>query len=405
MDFDFRAANPAEMDAFGELTAYAYGGAFGYGDDNLAQTATRPEWTLCAFDGARLAASYATLPLTARANGKAVAMGGVTTVATAPEYRRRGLLRAITKRALEAQREAGQSVAALWASQAAIYQRYGYTSATAQIGYQIDSVDLQLLTPASESMRVSRGPVAQLMPEIKALYRSFIAQRSLYLHRSGPLWQSNVLNDNGGTHPIRAAVCRDETGAAQGYVIYTLVDGRIDHRARNQLLEIRDLAALNLDAYRALWEFLGKHDLVGRISWQRAPMDDPLAELLAEPRLLHSQSHEGLWLRLVDVATAMAARGYQCDGEISFSVGADTLTPWNDGSYRLTVSNGIAEVARISTATEISIDRKHLASVWCGRHRLSTLANWGLVTGDPDAITHADILLATRTQPHCPDHF
>ena len=76
MDFDFRAANPAEMDAFGELTAYAYGGAFGYGDDNLAQTATRPEWTLCAFDGARLAASYATLPLTARANGKAVAMGG-----------------------------------------------------------------------------------------------------------------------------------------------------------------------------------------------------------------------------------------------------------------------------------------------------------------------------------------
>jgi predicted acetyltransferase len=405
MEFEFRAVNAAEMDQFGELTAYAYGGAFGYGEDNLAKTATRPEWTLCAFDGPRLAASYATLPLTARANGKAVAMGGVTTVATAPEYRRRGLLRSITTRALEAQREAGQSVAALWASQAAIYQRYGYTAATAQISYQIDSVDLQLLTPADDSLRVSRGSVSELMDDIKSLYRTFIAERSLYLHRSSGLWQSNVLNDNNSKLPIRAAICRDETGGARGYVIYTLADGKVSHRARNQLLAVGDLVATDLAAYRALWVFLGKHDLVGSITWQRAPLDDPLPELLAEPRLLNTQAHEGLWLRLVDIAAALAARGYQCDGEVSFSVEADPLTPWNDGSYRLNVSNGSAEVARISTATEFTIDRKHLASAWCGRHRLSTLANWGLVTGDPAAIARADVLLATRYQPHCPDHF
>lgn len=405
MEFDFRSASAAEMAAFGELTAYAYGGAFGYGDDNLAQSATRPEWTLCAFDGSRLAASYATLPLTVRANGKAMAMGGVTTVATAPEYRRRGLLRAITTRALAAQREAGQSVAALWASQAAIYQRYGYTSASTQVNYQIDSVDLRLLTPAVDSVQVSRGSVAELMPEIKNLYRNYIAERSLYLHRSAPLWQSNVLNDNGATHPVRSAICRDEAGTARGYVIYTLVDGKVDHRARNQLLEVRDLVAVDLEAYKGLWEFLGKHDLVGRISWARAPLDDPLPELLAEPRLLHSQPYEGLWLRLVDVAAAMAGRGYQCDGEISFSVGADALTPWNDGTFRLTVSKGTAEVARISSEPEFSIDRKHLASVWCGRHRLCTLANWGMVTGDPEAIGRADTLLATHSQPHCPDHF
>ena len=405
MQFEFRAASAAEMAEFGELTAYAYGGAFGHGDDNLAQSATRPEWTLCAFAGNRLAATYATLPLTTRANGKAAAMGGVTTVATAPEYRRRGLLREITSRAFAVQHEAGQSVAALWASQSAIYQRYGYSSATIQTGYRIDTADLNLLSRASEAMSVSRGSLADLMPDIKAVYRSFIAPRSLYLHRSGPLWQSNVLNDSGSNQPIQTAVCRDAAGQPRGYVVYTLQDGKVNHRARNQLLEIRDLVAEDADAYLAIWEFLAKHDLVGAISWQRAPLDDPLPELLAEPRLLHSQPHEGLWLRLVDVSAAFAQRGYCLDGETSFSVAPDTLTPWNDGSYRLTVSDGSAQVTRISTPTDFSIDRKHLASVWCGRHRLSTLANWGMVSGDPAAIRRADTLLATEYQPHCPDHF
>lgn len=405
MNFEFRAATAAEMTQFGDLTGYAYGGAFGYGDGNLAQSATRPEWTLCAFDGTTLAASYATLPLTTRLNGNAVAMGGVTTVATAPEYRRRGLLRAITSRALAEQREAGQSVAALWASQAAIYQRYGYTSATLQRSYQIDSVDVQLLEPANGSHTVTRGDPAELMPGIKDLYRSYIADRSLYLHRSGALWQNNPLAERDDGHPVRAALCRDTGGTPQGYLLYTLIDGQVDHRARNQALEIRDLVALNLDAYRTLWQFLASHDLVGSITWQRAPADDPLPELLMEPRLLHGGSHEGLWLRLVDVAAALSARGYHHEGESCFSVADDPLTPWNDGVYQLTVSNGGAEVARTTKSPDWHIDRKALASAWCGRHRLTTLHNWGLVSGDRAAIERADILLATQYSPHCPDHF
>jgi len=405
MNIEFRAATPAEMSQFGALTAYAYGGAFGEGENNLAMTATRPEWTLCAFDGSALVASYATLPLTTRGNGNAVALGGVTTVATAPEYRRRGLLRAITSQALEHQLEAGQSVAALWASQAAIYQRYGYTSASAQLSYQIDTTDLQLLDTASNTMDVSRGPLDTIMDDVKAAYRSYIAPRTLYLHRSSALWQSNVLTATDQSGPVYGALCRDGDNQVRGYVLYTLRDSRVEHRARSQLLEIRDLVALDIDAYRALWRFLGRHDLVGRISWQRAPLDDPLPELLAEPRLLHAAGNEGVWLRIVDVAGAMAARGYCCDGEITFSVSDDQLTPWNDGGYHLTVSNGQASVERTGRTTELNLTCKALASIWCGRHRLSQLAHWGLVDGSPDIMARADSLLATRHLPHCPDHF
>jgi predicted acetyltransferase len=271
--------------------------------------------------------------------------------------------------------------------------------------YRIDTVDVRLLEPASGDLSISRGTAAALMPEIKTLYRSFVANRILYLHRSGSLWLSNAIAEHTDGHPLYAALCTAADGTPQGYVIYTLIGDRVEHRARGQELEIRDLVALSLDAYRTLWSFLASHDLVGRIRWDRAPSDDPLPELLAEPRMLHQDGHEGLWLRLVEIPAALRERGYLHDGETCFSVTEDPLTPWNDGTYRLTVHNGDADVERTSQTPQWHIDRKALASAWCGRHRLNTLANWGLVSGDQAAIDRADALLATRHEPHCPDHF
>ncbi|MFL2523524.1 MAG: GNAT family N-acetyltransferase [Candidatus Azotimanducaceae bacterium] len=53
-------------------------------------------------------------------------MAGISVIGTRPEYRRQGLVRTIMTRAFAEQRERGQTLAGLWASQAAIYQRYGF---------------------------------------------------------------------------------------------------------------------------------------------------------------------------------------------------------------------------------------------------------------------------------------
>jgi len=124
MDIDIRPASTEEMGQLGLMASYSYGGAFGDGEDNIAVSGNRPEWTLCAFDrGAKdengrplMATSYAAFPFTIRANGRAMAMAGISVVGTRPEYRRRGLLRQIITRAFAEQRERGQSVAGLWAS-------------------------------------------------------------------------------------------------------------------------------------------------------------------------------------------------------------------------------------------------------------------------------------------------
>ena len=135
--FDIRPASAEEMGQLGLMASYSYGGAFGDGEDNIAASGTRPEWTLCAFDPTArtefgqplMATSFAAIPFTIRANGRAMAMAGISVIGTRPEYRRQGLVRAIMTRAFAEQRERGQSLAGLWASQAAIYQRYGFAPA------------------------------------------------------------------------------------------------------------------------------------------------------------------------------------------------------------------------------------------------------------------------------------
>ena len=62
MDIEFRPATAEEMGQFGMLAGYVYGGAYGDGPDNLVASATRPEWTLCAFEGSRLVSSFSTIP-------------------------------------------------------------------------------------------------------------------------------------------------------------------------------------------------------------------------------------------------------------------------------------------------------------------------------------------------------
>ena len=404
-NFEIRPATEAEMGQIGLLTSYVYGGAFGDGEDNFTTRNNRPEWTLCAFDGPTLAASYGAIPFTMRANGSAMAMAGVTIVGTLPEYRRRGLLRRITEQSFADMRERGQTVAALWASQAAIYQRYGYSLCSVQRRYEIDTVDVRLLAEPAPGYEVQRQPTADAFPVLKSLYRDFVADRSLYLHRSTPLWQANALADREADGPVQVALCNDPAGTATGYVIFTLREGKVDHPARGQEIIIRDMAWLHPDACRALWAFLARHDLVGRILWGNAPADDPAWELFTEPRMLNAQDKEGVYFRIVDVPGALAGRGYDQDGELVIGIDADREAPWNTGRWRLTVSSGEAEVSPVTSAADVTFTIKSLSSAFSGFRRVRQLAGWGLVQGSAEAIARADALLATRHAPHSPDHF
>ena len=405
MNVEIRPATAAEMADLGILGGYVYGGSFGDGPNNVVATANLPEWTLCAFVDGQLASSFTNIPFTMRANGKAMRLAGVSTIGTQPEYRRRGLVRRIHTQAFADMRDAEQPVAALWASQAAIYQRYGYAMTSVLRHYAVDTVDVRFFDGDDGSGRVARLELESAYDTLKGIYIAFIADRTCYLHRAKALWLQNALEEVEADGPIWAAVHADDDGKAQGYVVYTLRAGKVDHAARGQEIVIRDLAWLTQDAYRSLWRFIASHDLVGRVRWHSAPVDDPGPELFMEPRMLNARDHEGAWFRLVDAPAALAGRGYDIDAELAVGIADDPLTPWNNGVWHLETGSEGAHARPTRAAPDIRLNVKALASLWTGFRSASELASWGLLDGDRGAVARADAMFRTRHAPHCPDHF
>ncbi|MDA1075369.1 MAG: GNAT family N-acetyltransferase [Proteobacteria bacterium] len=405
MTIQIRPATASEMGQLGELTSYGYGGAFGDGPDNIPATSIRAEWTLCAFDGPRMVASFATIPFTMRANGNAMAMGGVSTVVTIPEYRRQGLLRRLMTDSFEHMRERKQPVASLWASQAAIYQRYQYAQATQLRHYTIDTVDIVFHDGNWGTGTVARTSITEGLDDLRDLYRSYVADGTCYLHRAQVRWSTNLFETTAADGPPEIAIARDEDGVPVGYVIYTLRSARVNHPSRNQEIKIRDLVWLTADAYRRLWHFIAQHDLVGRVVWTSAPIDDPAPDLFTEPRLLNCQDKEGTWLRIVDVAGALAGRGYTQNGKLRISLPQDKMTPWNAGTWELDASPEGATVKPSDKNPDISLSLKSLASLFCGMRSAHDLARAGMIEGNQQAIEGAHKVFATQAKPHCPDHF
>ena len=411
MSIEIRPATAPEMGQLGLMGAYSYGGAFGDGPDNVVATGTRPEWTLCAFDiGMKradgqptMATSFSAFPFTTRVNGNAVSLAGISTVGTRPEYRRQGLVRKIMTQAFADQYARGQCLAGLWASQAAIYQRYGFAASGGLREYRVDTPDIRL-HPNFELLPISRFEGTEVLDAVREVYKRFIAQRTGYLHRGKSLWLNNVFTPPSEDGPAYVALA-GSLEAPTGYLIYTLRAGRVAHRARAQEICVRDFAWLDLPSYGSLWHYLARHDLVGRVVWSRAPLDDPAADVFVEPRLLHSQDLEGSWWRVVDVKTALEQRGYDVEGSLVLAITEDELAPWNNGRWRLDVGPDGAGVQATDAPADIELSVRALSSLYSGHRSARHLANAGLLAGETLTVANLDRMMRTRFAPHCPDHY
>jgi predicted acetyltransferase len=89
---------------------------------------------------------------------------------------------------------------------------------------------------------------------------------------------------------------------------------------------------------------------------------------------------DGLWLRLIDVPGALAARQYSCPSDMVIEV-RDDLLPGNAGCWRLRAGDsGAASCKRTTAAADISLGVRELGAAYLGGTRIGSLAAAGLVT-------------------------
>ena len=403
-EFEFRSATAEELPRMRRLVAYVFAGA---AEENSEEAdPMRPEWTRAAFHRGQLVASSGAFPFKLRMNGRGVMASGVTMVGTDPGYRRQGIARRLIVDLLARAREQGQPASILWASMGAIYQRFGYGLATTQVEYSFDPRFAGFQFGDGATGHARRLEKDEAIPIVSDLYRRFISDRNLLLHRAPILWELPFrVRDGRGQY---CAIHYDAAGEPDGYLFYaTKAQAEPSgDPALAQELAVTDFVWRDMNGYRGLWEYVRGHDLVGKVTTAFAAEDDPAPMMLLEPRVLGRRTSDGVWLRVVDAAAALAERGYQHAGETTLEIAEDAECPWNVGVYRLVADGMQAQAAKTRAKAEIRIAPQGLASLLAGHASLSQLAHVGRAeVADVKRLPALDALFSTRYRPHCMNGF
>ena len=367
-------------------------------------SALKPEWTLAALHKGKIVASSGGFPFRMRMNGRAVDADGVTAVGTYPGYRRRGLVRRLMTDLLHRAHDNGQPASILWASMGAIYQRFGYGRGSTQARYRFDprQFAFEFGERAEGYTRLMDADAAR--PIARDVYRRFIDERNLLLHRSDVMWNLALPSKK----PPWCAVHFNSDDEPVGYVTYRTSGDLMSVFGPSQELSVQDFVWLDMTGYRGLWDYIVGHDLVGRVLWWRAPEDDPGPEILLEPRLLERTTYDGIWLRVVDVGAMLEQRGYDVSGNATIEIVSDPECPWNEGVWRVETDGSETQASKAANGTraDIRTDPRGLGSLLSGHSSASQLTRFGrMEVADTKRLAELDALFATRHRPSCMNDF
>jgi predicted acetyltransferase len=404
MSLEIRTVADDELPAF----RAAMMATFGEDADSDPEGAARiralvaPGQRWAAFDDGAVVATAATFDLAiALPGGGRLPMAGLTMVMVRPTHRRRGILRELMRLHQGDARRRGFPISGLWASEASIYQRFGYGVAAEGDAIEIDGAHAIAFAEPREYDAIQWIDEERARGELPAIYDRAIANRPGALIRSEAWWQERRFLESpfmrGGASRRRHAVAA-RAGELVGYLQFRQRPGFTDGLPSGSL-EIIELLGVDARAEATLWRLALRADLFPRVKWWNAPTDDLLPWILTDARRVRRRRTDTLWLRLDDIPAALAARRYAAEGTLRLEVegAAWELAVDGDGRARCTAAEPAAPALRLS--------RPALGSLYLGGVSAALLARAGAVHGDLAAIAAADRLFASPIAPWCPEIF
>ncbi len=394
LEHAFNAAHPAELEMEHDRPIFEF------------------DRTLAAFDGAEIVGTTAVLTMPMTVPGGVLTVAGVTAVAVLPSHRRRGIMSSLMRRQLADIRDRGEAVAALFASEAGIYGRYGYGIASAELDLRIRRGEGLIAAPAAASaLRLRTAEPAACVPELGRVYDSVRSGRPGMPARD-QRWWDNVLWDpehrRSGFSQLRCVIAEDGAGP-RGYALFAAKPDWDEHGLPSGKLEVRELMAADPLASAVIWNDLLSRDLVSQVRARTRPADEPLLYLLADRRRARPQLLDGLWIRLISVPEALSRRRYTCPVDVVVEVEDDVFAE-NAGRWRLRAPGPADPAAvtceRTSAPADLACPVRALGAAYLGGTGLGALAGAGLVTEvRPGSLAALSAAMSWHPAPWCPTVF
>jgi predicted acetyltransferase len=313
--------------------------------------------------------------------GGRTAVSGLTWVGVHPGHRRRGLLRSMITEHFARSLARGEAVSALFAAEPGIYGRFGYGLAAR---------DLRLTVPRGAALRdvdgaqdvrirIERLDVARHGELVRSLHAAIdrpgsATRESHELHEH---FLADVEHFRNGAESMRVAVA-ERDGSPVGYALFRRKDAWEAVGPRGTV-RVRELVARDPATARALWGVLLDLDLMATVESPMLAPDDALTHLLVDLRATQPRMTDNVWVRLLDVPSALTARRYTVDVDVVLEV-RDAMLPDNAGRWRLVGGPGSARVTATTDEPDLELDVRELGAAYLGGTSLAALGTAGLVT-------------------------
>jgi predicted N-acetyltransferase YhbS len=208
---EFRAARRSERDEVLDLLAHWYDNREFFARYNLNDSAFRDELCLVAADGGRLVSTVQIFDRKVHLSGQVVPMGGIGSVYTLPDYRKRGIASALMRLAVETLEHEGFEMSLLFAERLNFYAQFGWRSIT-RIFTVLSGADR---ITASDRLQISPFDSAKDLSPVAAIYDSYSGRFDATVARDESYWRGNL--EYAGNPGEYFVVCRDTGGRAVAY--------------------------------------------------------------------------------------------------------------------------------------------------------------------------------------------
>ena len=410
MSIEFRRTQPDERRAAADVfrTALLFPLS---SDDDWAKPHLVASWVDClsisAWDGMQCVGHAAAFPfVTAVPGGARLATAGVSRVGVRQTHTRRGVLTTAMHQLLHDSADAGMALASLRASEAVIYDRFGFAVAGESWDIEIDRrAGARVVVPVAEgTIRILDRD--DTLATISELHERVGFDRPGTIGR--PMWMhERYLEDALGTAKATYVIVHTNTdGIDDGWAQYTLdwLESSVAHAGGK--CSVEDLWGATPAVELALWKFILDLDLIDVVHATERPLDDAVRFGLRNQRhYLSKLRNDEQWLRLLDVDAALSARTYNSTRATLTIAISDSLFGANCGTWEVSSSGAQRSTVSADNADLVTaIDG--VSAAYMGGTAWHDLWVAGVVRQQrTGALAAADMLFASRPLPRCGSFF
>lgn len=320
----------------------------------------------------QIAAKLHLIPLSIYLNGRQFEMGGISSVATWPEYRRQGMVKHLLKHALNDMKEQGQTISLLHPFSVPFYRQYGWELTFMNQYYTIPMEKLK-------KDWKGEGFIKRIKPDVPLLDEIYIDYAKGFtgmIVRDEKWWEQRVLKDK-----CHIAVAFNKEQQPEGYMLYEV---------KENIFRVKEMAHRNLNGRKLLLQFIANHDSMAKEARMTVPENDNLPLLVDDP--VFAQKKEPYFMaRIVDVGRFLENYLFELESDVLLEplqlYVEDEFFPINNGTYKLEKVAGDIKVLYMKEQENgIRCSVQQLTVMLLGYKRPMDLFQVGLIRGEKQEV-------------------